>query len=81
MKATKQIKHTALEKALDYVSEDPERYIAKIVDLLVFFTSETNQKRGCRRNLVPNHHDLDGAGRESVSIPIVGKNLTKHVQS
>lgn len=47
MKATKQIKHTALEKALDYVSEDPERRIAKIVDLLVFFTSEKFQKRGC----------------------------------
>ncbi len=47
MKATKQIKHTALEKALDYVSEDPERHIAKIVDLLVFFTSEKIQNRGC----------------------------------
>ena len=49
MKATKQIKHTdtALEKTLDYVSEDPERRIAKIADLLVFFTSEQFQKRGC----------------------------------
>ena len=47
MKATKQIKHTALEKAFDYVSEDPERHIAKIVDLLVFFTSEKIQNSGC----------------------------------
>ena len=34
MKATDQIKHTAFEKTLDYLLEDPERNATKIMDML-----------------------------------------------